>query len=201
MTSFKFLTFVFIVVYVCVQLMSIIPQCSGAQTISVYKRNWKDSNTFVKGYKTENGTFEEFDVKVNPSDFWDRILLTHENDNILDAILKIAACFLLALYVYQLNYDNLFSKKSFTLFWLILFLYWLNFFTHSIGSDHTRDFFRNLYLAKGGDDSNQFDFQSGIVPRLIFHNWLFYSIIPLTLIQFYRTFKDHHEGKPEDSWD
>ncbi len=97
-----------------------------------------------------------------PNGFWDRILLTDDDENILSDVFKIAAALVFALYIYDLSYDGIFSKKSFNLFWLTLFLWVLSYVAFSVGADHTKDFFTDLYMAKGGMDDLKYDFQSSL---------------------------------------
>ncbi len=200
MLTFKTFTFLFIGIYIAIQLFSIALQFSGAKIITVYKGNYPDSDAYISGYKTENGSIKKFDVRVKPKDVWDRLLLTHEDDNLLSDLFKIAASVAFAFYIYNLSYDNIFSKKSFNLFWLTLCFCVFNYCAYYWGTSYTRDFYSDLYKAHGGDIYVGHDFQSG--PKfgvMIQGGWPYYVII-MILLNFYKVFNRRHEGKPDEDW-
>ena len=64
---------------------------------------------------------------------------------------------------YNLKYDNIFSKKSFNLFTYALWICLLSSAAFTFGIYHTRDFWRELYLAKGGSEQNSWDFE--LIPK------------------------------------
>lgn len=200
MITFKSISLIIIGFYIFVQLFSIVPRLTGPQTITVYKENYQDTNAYIKGYKIVHSKIEVFDVKVRANDFWDRILLTHEDENLLVDFLKAASGLVFAWYIFKLNYDNLFSKKSFNLFWLGLFLSVMSYVAFDIGAAHTSDFYGDLYLTKGGDKLADYYFERGLKINTILHNYWMYLWVPMILINFYKTFKKHHEGEPELDW-
>jgi len=127
-------------------------------------------------------------------------LLTQDDENVLADLLKIAAALVFARYVFDIDYDTLFSKRSFNLFCNGLLLCIVAHGAVIVGSHHTSDFYRDLYTAKGGDKSAMYDFQ----PRLRFdsfnHDYWLYMFVPLILLNFYKTFNKFHSGKPEEDW-
>ena len=127
--------------------MFVIPQLKEKQTITVYKRKYDDTNAYIKGYKTANVKVEVFDVNVKPHDCWDRLLLTHEDENILTDIVKVFAGLAFAWYIFKLEYENVFSNRSLNLFWLALFLSIVTVLTLDIGVTHTQYFYRDLFAA------------------------------------------------------
>lgn len=199
MTEFKILTYITIGVYLIFQLISISPQFSGPKTITIYKRIYQDSNAYIKGYVAGGGKFETFNVKVKPNDFWDRLLLTADDDNLLIDFVKIAAGLAFVYYVYNLQYDNFFSKKSFWLFMLTLYICFLSYCAFTFGIYHTRDFWRELYIAKGGKERDSWDFDIGLATSMARNSrfWFFYWIF-FIIMQLYKTFKDQYEGEPQD---
>ena len=163
MGSFKFFTFIVIGAYIIAQLYSIAVQSTGTRTITVYKRNYSDSSAYIKGYTVEGAKMEVFDVKVKPASVWDWLLLTQDDENVLVDLFKIAAALVFARYIFEVDYDTLFSKRNFNLFWFGLFLCVMAHAGTIMGSHHTSDFYRDLYTAKGGAEF-KYDFQ----PRLRF---------------------------------
>ncbi|BAU52354.1 hypothetical protein [Mucilaginibacter gotjawali] len=198
MVAFKYLSIIIIGFYVFAQLFSIVPQLKGPQTITVYKENNLDTTAYIKGYKTADTKVEVFDVKVTPNSFWDRLLLTHQDENIMVDILKAACGMAFAWYFFKLKYDNVFSKRSLNLFWLALSLCVMIFLALSIGQDHTSDFYCALFLAKGGDELTKYDFQRQLIRNTTQHDLWIYMWVPMIILNFYKAFKLHHEGKSEE---
>jgi hypothetical protein len=199
MTEFKILAYLSIGVYLVFQLISIIPQFSGPNTITVYKKNYRDSNTYIKGYKAEGVKFETFNVKVKPKDIWDRLLLTADDDNLLMDFVKMAASLVFAYYVYNLQYDNVFSNKSFWFFVGTLYTCFLCYAAFIFGIYHTMDFWKELYAAKGGSEQNSWDFELDTKTAIFRNNrfWFYYWIF-FILTQLYKTFNKHEKGEPEE---
>jgi len=201
MTSFKYLTYFVTGLYIFFELVSIIPQLSGPQTITVYKRTYTDSDAYIQGYKREPFSVEIFNIKVKPNGFWDRILLTDENENLLSDVLKVATAILFVFYIYNLRFDNIFSNKSFNIIWVTIFICVLSYMAYDIGADHTKDFFTKLYTSSGGKELTKYDFQRNSRIRIIDHNlWIYGYWIPFVIINLYKTFNKHHNGKPTDNW-
>jgi hypothetical protein len=199
MMQFKAVALLIIAVSLIFGIYTIASQCSYPRTITVYKRSYTDSNKYLKGYKNVKGSVEKFDIKVTPVTFWDRILLTDEDDNLLSGMFKVLAGLICAYYFYNLSYDNIFSKKSFNLFWLTLLFGVFSYVAFGIGAGHTKDFFINLYLTKGGTDDIKYDFQSRLNMFDQIHDWEVYMIF-LCSLSLYRTFSNHYEGKEDASW-
>ena len=200
MGSFKIFSLIIIGAYIIAQLFSIVMQSRGPRSVTIYKRNYQDTNAYVRGYSVENTKVEVFDIKVKPKGFWDWLLLTQDDDNVLVDLFKAASALLFAWYFYQLNYDNIFSKRSLNLFWAGLFLCVLNYITLGVGADHTRDFFRAISAAKSADRSDYYDFQSHLRANTITHDYWIYVWVPMILVNFYKAFNRRHEGKPEEGW-
>ncbi|MDR3695580.1 hypothetical protein [Mucilaginibacter sp.] len=166
------------------------------QTITVYRRDYNDTNAYITGYKTASPKIEVFDVKVKPNDFWDRMLLTHEDENILTDIVKALAGLAFAWYIFKLEYDNVFSKRSFIVFWLALSLSILTFLALDIGAGHTSSFYHDLSAAKNHDKSNyDYEFERGLKTTTLLHNYWMYLWVPMIIMNFYKTFKLRHEGE------
>lgn len=200
MQSFKILSCGVIGLYTIVQIFLIIPQLSGPKVITVYKEISRDSNAYIKGYKAESTHVDQFNVKVQPNSFWDRLLFTKEEDNLLYDFFKVAAGLTFCLYAFNLQYNNFFSKKSTILFGMALYAIVLGYAAFDIGLTHTLDFYRDLYIAKGGDRSGRYDFcikpdRASSSIRFLFYYW-----IPTMIMYLYRGAKKHYEGKPEEDW-
>ena len=150
-------------------------------------------------FKSASTKIEVFDVKVKPNDFWDRMLLTHEDENILTDIVKALAGLAFAWYIFKLEYDNVFSKRSFYFFWLALFLSVWTFLTLDIGAGHTSSFYEDLSAAKNHDKSNyDYEFERGLKTTAILHNYWLFVWVPMIIMNFYKTFKLRHEGKSDE---
>ncbi|MDP9075860.1 MAG: hypothetical protein M3O71_00405 [Bacteroidota bacterium] len=201
MSMFKFVVFLCLGLFVLVQSFLLVPEFSGKKKITVYKRNYMDSNSYIRGYKSESAHIDVFNVKVNPKGFWDRLLLTNEEDgNLLVGFAKILFCLVFAFYMYNLEYENIFSTQSFNIFTATLFCCMLVYMVYYFGELHTRDFWRDFYQAHTGDDSNRFDFQLGLQDHSTFKNQLYLYVVPSILLQLYKTFRNNHIGKPDEGF-
>ena len=186
-------------VYIIAQAISIIMLLSQPRIITVYREQIDDMNTVIKPYQTENIPLEVFEMKVKPNGFWDELLLMRDDENVLVDIFKMASGLMFAWYFFKLDYDNIFSKRSRNLFFAGLFLCTFNYITFGVGAEHTRDFCSALFAPKKGDTAGIY-FKSQIKSNTITHDYWVYVWVPMILINFYKTFNRHHEGKPEEGW-
>jgi len=200
MRSFKGLCLIIIGIYVIAQVISIIILLSGPRIVTVYRENYREINTVIKPYQTENTPIEVFEMRVKPNGFWDELLLTRDDENVLVDIFKMASGLVFAWYFFKQDYDNIFSNRSRDLFFAGLFLCTFNYITFGVGADHTRDFCSALFAPKKGDDTAEIYFKSQIKSNTITHDYWIYVWVPMILINFYKTFNRHHQGKPEEGW-
>jgi hypothetical protein len=148
--------FAIIGVYIIIQIFTIATEYSSPITILIKKENYRkeiDSVThdsIVYDVYKQFKTYEAFHVKVKAKTFWDKLLLTNEDGNLMSEIFKIATSLALARYIFRLQPENVFTGKSLTYFWLTALLFIGIPESYSIGAEHTRDFWRDYYISKGG---------------------------------------------------
>lgn len=116
-----------------------------------------DEKEYLKGYNIVNVPFEQFDIKVEPKGFFDYLLLTNGNGNLLSIILEIAASCWLAWFIYRLKLDHIFLEYFRSLKWPILLLS-ISFLTDSYGLEYTRDFWKTIFEHGGKTDLWKNDF-------------------------------------------
>ncbi len=187
--------FLVIAGFIVVSIFNIATEFSGPRTILIKKENsYKaiDSVThdsLVYNYSKQFRTYEAFHVKVKAKTFWDKILLTNEDGNLMCELFKIALCVALAWYVYQLQLENIFSRKSFNIIWLSVMLFVGIIESLAIGADYTRYFWRDYFISKGGNELIGYDFFGDTrIP------WTYMWII-MPFGWLYRALKGKHEEK------
>jgi len=145
MNTSKYSVLFFVLIFIGSQILLIANEFAATRIIEVrkeiYDGNEKD---YLKGYEIVNAPFEQFDILVKPKSFWDYLLLTNKNGNLLSIILKIAAGCCVAWYVYKLDVNDILSlKHTKWIFWSFLLVIAAGWLVHSIGLDYTRDFWRS----------------------------------------------------------
>jgi hypothetical protein len=121
----------------------------------IYESNEKD---YLKDYQIENAPFEKFDLRVQPKTFWDYILLTNKNGNLLSALLIIAFSGCFGWYVYRLNTANFLSPQDLKWLTSALLLIAVCYPAYIEGLFHTKDFWDSIYLKKTKGNFGKNDF-------------------------------------------
>jgi hypothetical protein len=149
----KYLFILIILAFVVYQFYLIGDEFSSTRIIPIQKEIY-DSNekNYLKGYDIENVPYEQFDIKVSPKTFWDYLLLTNENGNLLATVFKIIASLSIAWYIFKLEPDNFFNENHFKwLIWCIGFIAFA-FITMDSGYLHTNDFWKSIHYRKASTD-------------------------------------------------
>jgi hypothetical protein len=196
MRNYRFLPIAIILVFICVQIFLIADKFSGTRIIEVQKRDYRNVVTFSKSFRIKGTVVEDYNLKVQPKDFWDSMLLTNEDGNLLSILFKIAVSLSLIWYFFNLNYDNVFSKRSLNIVWMTLLLIGCTVLARYFGRSHTKDFWDNLSTSNGVSQEMRYMFD---VPK---YNVTFFNFfIPLMILfNLYRYFVDHQAGKSDDIW-
>ncbi|WP_179415132.1 hypothetical protein HDF19_07855 [Mucilaginibacter sp. E4BP6] len=187
--SRKYVGILIIFLFILYQIALIIPEFSSYKVINV-RRNIYNAHEpeYLNGYKDFNiqgVPFEEYAIKVQSTNLWDYLLLTNYKGNLLSSMLEIFACVSLACFVFQLEYENFFSNKSFNWAWVTCGIYTLSVLIHSTGNSYTRDFWQKLFVAKGGGDQ-EYDFQ------YVRYNLNYIWILIFFALNFCSRFVEHH---------
>jgi hypothetical protein len=154
----------------------------STRTIEIQKEIYdNDEKEYLKGYDIVNVPFEQFDIKVQPKDFFDYLLLTNGNGNLLSIIFETVASCWLAWFIYRLEPDHIFIEYFKSLKWPILLLS-ISFLTHSYGLEYTRDFWKTIFVHRGKTDFWKHDFYVNTK-----NHYTQYAFILLFLGSFYQS--------------
>lgn len=197
MRNYRFFPIAIILVFICVQIFLIADKFSGSRIIEIQKRNYRGVVTFSKSFRVGGTVVEDYNLKVQSKDFWDNMLLTNEDGNLLSILFKITASVSLIWYLFNLNYDNVFSKRSLNIVWITLILIFCTVSAHYyFGRSHTKDFWDTMCTSNGISQEMRYMFD---VPK---NNCTYFNFfLPLImLLTIYRYFVDHRAGKLEDNW-
>ena len=172
------------------QAFTIVTEFSGTRLIVVKKEDYTKRIDSVTKDSLQKTSFETYHFKVQPKSFWDKLLLTNEDGNLLSILFKIASALGAAWFIYNLQFDNLFSKKSFNTIWLTLFFAVGILEAYYFGASYTKDFWVDHYLSKVGNTQASYNFFGySKIP------WSYYWYI-MFAVWLYRSFVDHHNEKP-----
>ncbi len=190
MTLFEKLGFFAIIgVFIIIQIFTIATKFSGTRVIVVKKEDYSKQIDTVTKDSIQKVAVETFHFKVRPNTFWDKLLLIDDDDNLLSLLFKIICGLAVGWYIYRLQFDNIFSKRKLDFFWLICCFVWCVILARDIGISHTRDFWIDRYLSKGGSKETSYEFFSNNIWVWSYY-WYFFMAFYL-----YKSFVEHHTEK------
>jgi len=193
MLQYKIFAAIFLAVFLVVQLFLIKNEFAGTRAIEIKMKRYRDSTVYIKGYQPEGVPVDQFMIKVQPKSFWDYLLLTNTDGNLLTIFFKIAAATAFTWFVFNLSYSSLFSKKSFYIMGLTMALVGGILVAHSYGLSHTLQFWDKLYAANGGSHGSKF--QLYVDDK---YNLNYYAIPVIFILSLYRYFIAQHEKRSEN---
>jgi hypothetical protein len=183
----KYLFILIILAFIGYQFYLIVNDFSSTRIIQVQKEIYESKEKdYFKNYDIENAPFEQFDIKVSPKTFWDYLLLTNEDGNLLSIILTVMGSLCFAWYIFKLEPATLFDEKYFK--WLILSIGFAAFVFIAADSGfwHTSYFWKNSIKDK--TDYWKHNFYINGKNHLMFYAWG--CVISMT---FLRTVVDYNK--------
>jgi len=183
----KYLFILIILAFIGYQFYLIGNDFSSIRIIQVQKEIQEgEEKDFLKNYDIKNTPFEQFDVSVSPKTFWDYLLLTNEDNNLLSIILTIFASLCFAWYIFKLEPATFFEEKSFK--WLIwsIFLIAFIFISMDSGVLHTSDFWGNINSIKSKADFWKYKFHVNTKTNLLIYAYGFtlFGVFLRTVLEY-----------------
>ena len=131
----KFFSLIGIVIFLAFQSWVLVNEFSQTRFVEVRNELPKSKLLFNKREYRVMAHSEEVTIEVNPTSFWDYLLLTNANGNLLSIILSIATVLLLVYYNFYRSNDNVYWFAGGICRFIIL--------AYFIGVQYTFHFFRN----------------------------------------------------------
>jgi hypothetical protein len=141
----KYFAIIVVLAFAGVQVMYIVKEFSDTRIITVTKKVPNTQTLELKGYHITKDHFEKADVRVQPNNFSDYLLLTSYKGNLLSIMLKIGACLCVAWYAFKLKPYNLLSIRQYGTLFLAFILYVFSVFAYNSGMQHNSEFWNYTY--------------------------------------------------------
>jgi hypothetical protein len=144
----KFLSLAGIIIFLGFQVWIISDQFSQTRSIDVQRNLPKTQLKFKKQYYNITEHTEEVTIIVTPAGFFDYLLLTNSNGNLLSIILTILTVVCLVIYNFFRPMENVFWFAQFMFrFIFVAFIVGIEYTNHSL-RDYSSEFTSDIFIIR-----------------------------------------------------